>query len=326
MSSKLKIGVIGVGKMGSLHLQKYLQNSEVAVSGIYDSNMERSAALSAAHGVRVYSEVDELLFDSDAVSIATPTDTHFVTAKKALDNGVHVLIEKPISHHVEQAEILVRLAKEKGLVIQVGFVERFRYRVLAQSLPADEKVLFIEGDRLAHCPGRESEIDVVSDLMIHDLDLVLALIREEPSQVSAVGLPIITRLSDVANARLEFPGGAVVNLTASRVSDKPMRKFRVFSSKSYASIDFMNNTVDLAQRDSRSGIAHLTMGYSELDALRDQCQQFIQCVRGNEKPLVSGEDGLRALRIAQAIKDRISERVRLSSRIELSGSQNEAGF
>jgi predicted dehydrogenase len=314
MSSGLKIGVIGVGKMGTLHLQKYLQNPDVAVSGIYDSNPETCTKFQTV-GVKVYTNLDELLFDSDAVSIATPTDTHFATTKRALENGVHVLIEKPISHHVEEAEKLVRLAKEKDLIIQVGFVERFRYRTLTQSF-SPAKVLFIEGDRLAPCPGRESEIDVVSDLMIHDLDLVLALIPEEPSHVSAVGLPIITRLSDVANARLEFPGGAVVNLTASRVSDKPMRKFRVFSSNSYASIDFINNTVDVAQRDSRRAIAHLTMGYSDLDALRDQCLQFIQCVQRREKPLVSGEDGLRALRVAQAIKDRIAERIRLSTRPE----------
>lgn len=305
---RTKIGVIGVGKMGFLHLTKYLALPEAEVIGVFDSSPATALEVQRKTGVRVYSSVDDLLFDADAVSIATPTESHYRVARHAFDSGVHVLLEKPIADTVEQAEELVRISREKGLVFQIGFVERFRFRALTKTLPSS-KVLFIESDRLALAVGREAQIDVVSDLMIHDLDLALSLIPEEPNLVSAIGLPVITPLVDAANARLEFPGGAVVNLNASRVSDKKMRKFRVFTSNHYASIDFLSNTVDIARHDGVARLEHQSLEYNDFDALKDQSLQFIECARAGLRPIVSGEDGLRALRVAKLIRQRIQERL-----------------
>jgi predicted dehydrogenase len=322
-ATPLKIGVIGVGKMGALHLAKYIGLTGVDVVGVYDSNVEAARRATTTFNVKAFSTVEELLFEADAVSIATSTESHHHVAKRAFEAGVHVLLEKPIAETVEQAQDLCKIARERGLVFQIGFVERFRYRVLSRTL-SQAKVLFVESDRLSRAVGRESQIDVVSDLMIHDLDLALSIIGEEPSSISAIGLPVVTPLVDVANARLEFPGGAVVNLNASRVSDKPMRKFRVFSLEHYASVDFMLNSVDIARRGLDAKVEHMSLEYSELDALRDQCMQFVECVQRGGVPIVTGEDGLRALRVVKSIKEHIADRMALRTGAARLGLKPEA--
>jgi predicted dehydrogenase len=312
MEPRVKIGIVGVGKMGGLHLNKFSSLSDVQVCGIYDPNEQHARAAHEKYGVPVFQNLADLLFESDAISIASPTNTHYRIARQAFESGVHVLVEKPATETVEEAQELVRLADQKKLVFQVGFLERLRFANLCEGIDL-QHVRYIEGYRLAPSPGRESAIDVVSDLMIHDLDLVLSLNPEEPSMVSAIGVPVLTSLVDLANVRLEFPSGAVANLSASRVSMKPERKFRLFTLNTYASVDLMANRASI-QRCNKgtdpkgSGIEHRVVEFPSIDALKDQCLQFADCVRNRKQPLVTGRDGLKALRYAKIIKDKIFER------------------
>jgi predicted dehydrogenase len=303
----IKVGVVGIGKMGALHLAKYAANPEVELVGVFDPSEEKTQAAAQKFGVSVYKNLTDLLFDSDAVSIASPTATHYHVARQAFESGVHVLIEKPLTEHVLEAEELVNLAEEKNLIFQVGFVERFRFLSLCEGIDLNP-VRFIEGYRLAPSPGREQNIDVVADLMIHDLDLVLSLIPEEPCHVSAIGVPVLTDLVDLANVRLEFPSGAVANLNASRVSSRAERKFRLFTLNTYASIDLMANRASIQHRSPTRGMEHRLVELPAIDALYNQCAQFITCVRNHQSPLVTGKDGLKALRYAKIIREKIQER------------------
>lgn len=306
---EIKVGVIGVGRMGEHHLRKYLQLADynVTVAGIYDANTDHAQAKACEHGVRAFSQLAELLFEVDAVTIASPTDTHFAVTKQAIEAGVHVLIEKPVSDSPEAAAKLAALAKSKGVVAQVGLVERFRFLELAGQLPL-KPVRFIETQRLSTTLPREKNIDVIGDLMIHDLDLVLSLVGEEPSHVSAIGVNVLTDYVDMANVRLEFPSGAVANLNASRVSKEGVRKLRIYSLSAYASMDFMNNTVKVHHRDAANMIRSQESCVEKLDALLDQCEHFIHCVRNGAEPIVTLDDGYRALKYSQIIKDKVRER------------------
>ena len=306
MRSKVRIGVAGAGKMGTYHLQKYLQMPDVEVVGVYDPDPARVESLRKTYSIRGFNKLDDLLFESDGVTIASPTPTHYPVARQAIEAGVHVLVEKPLTDKTHEAEELVRLARHHKVILQVGFIERFRYVSLARAFDI-APVRFIEGHRLSSSLSREGTIDVVMDLMIHDLDLALSLMGSEPTHISAVGVEVLTSHYDIANVRLEFPDGGVANLTASRVSNKPFRKFRTFSHHTYGSMDFISNTVEVYFRDSK-GIASRTIENAQLDALSEQCRHFVQCIREERQPLVTGEDGLRALRVAHAIRQKIDER------------------
>lgn len=309
MDSAIKVGVVGVGKMGQLHLQKLLASPGAKVIGIHDTDLVRLSEVGAKYGVRAFASLPELLFEIDAVFIAASTSAHSHLGRQALEAGVHVFVEKPIASSVAEAEHLVRLAADKGLVLQVGLIERFRSLALARGVRLFP-VRFIESHRLSPNLGREGNIDVVMDLMIHDLDLTLSLVREDPVSISAVGVEVLTSHVDLANVRLEFPGGAVANLTASRVSSKSMRKFRVFSTEAYASLDLVDNKVEVYT--NRAGkIERVSVERPQLDPLADQCVSFLQCVTTGAAPEVSGLDGLRALRCAHQIRERIRERAGL---------------
>lgn len=305
--SPIKIGVIGVGKMGEYHLRKYSSLDGVEVIGIYDSNPSRAEELSAQYGILSFASPADLFFEVDAVTIATPTPTHYAVARLALESGVHVLIEKPIAESVTEAEELVRLAESKGLVLQVGLIERFRFRALAGEVSRGA-VRFIETQRLSPNLARDAKADVVTDLMIHDLDLVLALMGEDPCHVSAIGVRVLTDELDLANVRLEFLSGAAVNLNVSRVSHEPVRKFRVFYDDAYASLDFLHNSVKVYSRTPDPAIQLVRKERPEVDPLRDQITDFVDCVRTGRKPVVTGQDGIRALRFARIILQKIFER------------------
>jgi len=305
--SKLKLGIVGVGKMGSYHLEKFHALPEVEVVGVYDALPERSAAAAQRFPVKAWERLPELLFECDAVVISATTNAHYHLARQALEAGVHVLVEKPLTQTVEEAEELIRLAAQKQLILQVGLIERFRYLSLSKGYHLSP-VRFIESHRLSPSLGRDGNIDVISDLMIHDLDLVLSLIGEDPSYLSAVGVAVITPHVDMANVRMEFPSGPVVNLSASRVSSKAVRKFRVFSWEAYASFDFVSNSVNLYHRNPKAEIEHLKLERPGLDALADQCRSFTESVTLGLPPVVSGEDGLRALRCVRLIREKIAER------------------
>lgn len=305
--TRIRVGVLGVGKMGELHLKKLSQLPGVDLVGIYDTDEARRNEMGARHGVTAFSEPAPLLFESDAAIIATPTSTHYAVARLALEAGVSILIEKPITDSVEEAEILVKMAAERDLVLQVGLIERFRYRALAGDA-AKGAVRFIEAQRLSPSLARDAKADVVTDLMIHDLDLVLALMGEDPVHVSAIGVSVLTDQVDMASVRLEFLTGAAVNLSVSRVSLDPVRKFRVFFDSAYASLDFRENTVKVYTRAADKSIQLVHQDSISLDPLGEQTADFVECVRLKRRPVVSGEDGIRALRYAKIIIQKILER------------------
>ncbi len=312
--AKTRVGVVGVGKMGGYHLQKYRELEEAELVGFSETDSEKAASAQAKFGVPCL-HLNELLFEVDAVTIASPTETHAAIARQALEAGVHVLIEKPIASHLPDAEALAALARAKGLILQVGMVERFRLAALANGMSL-QRPLFVEAHRLSPNLSREAGIDVVSDLMIHDLDLALSLVDEDPTTVSAIGMRVMTAQHDIANVRMEFAGGAVMNLNVSRVSAEPVRKLRVFFKDAYASFDFSENTAAVYRRVG-TGVERTQHEAVGVDPLREQARDFLHCVTTGRRPLVAGEDGVRALKFAQIVVDKIREReTRLQSTSE----------
>lgn len=304
--AKTRVGVVGVGKMGRFHLQKYLALPEAEVVGFFEPDRARCSEIEKELGVPAFSDLGDLLFEVDAVTIASPTHSHAPLACQALESGVHVLVEKPISSTVPEALKMLQLARHHRLVLQVGMVERFRVLALAKGLDL-RNPLFVEMHRLTPRLSRESSIDVVSDLMIHDLDLALSLVSEDPIVVSAIGMKVVTPQCDLANVRLEFPNGSVMNLNASRVSIEPYRKLRVFTRHTYASFDLHGNTAVLA-RKGENGLDQTVHEAPGFDPLLEQNRDFVRCVREGASPIVDGNDGLRALKYAQEVIFKIEER------------------
>lgn len=303
---KLKSAVIGVGHLGRWHAQKHKMVDGVELLGVCDVNLEQAERVAKELGVRAYSDPKQLLADHvQAVTIAASTPAHYELVKFFLEHKVHVLVEKPIASTSKEAEELCDLADKMGLKLQVGHVERFNpaFQSAREKL---KKPLFIECHRLAPFKIRSSETDVVLDLMIHDLDVVLSLVRSEPVLVSAVGTPVLTKKLDIANARLEFANGAVANLTASRVSQNTQRKFRVFQPDQYVSIDFQLGEVNLLTKtgewqEGEIPLEHETFNLEKGDALLEETRAFLNAVMNNEPVQVSGRDGLSALRLAEKI-------------------------
>lgn len=303
---KLKTAVVGVGHLGRFHAQKHKMIEDVELIGVCDSNREQAEKVGRELGVKAYTDANDLLRDGvGAVTIAASTPAHYQLVKFFLENGVHVLVEKPIASTSIEAEELCALAERKGLKLQVGHVERFNPAFAS----AREKImtpLFIECHRLAPFKVRSTEVDVVLDLMIHDLDVVLALIQSEPTSVSVVGTPVLTKTLDLANARIEFANGAVANLTASRVSQNTHRKFRVFQANQYVSIDFQQGEVNVLTKtgdwtDGNLPIDHESFNLEKGDALLAETRSFVEAILQDQPVPVSGRDGLNALRLAEKI-------------------------
>lgn len=312
----MRVGVIGAGKMGLYHLQKYqlLQSakSNLELVGFFDPDLKRAAEVQRLTRVRPFATLPELLFEVDAVTIAAPTPTHFALVRQALEARVHVLVEKPMAERANQAEVLVELARREGLILQVGHVERFRMLQMLAGMDLSP-VHFVETHRMHSTTGRESSvIDVVSDLMIHDLDLALALQPSFPSDITAIGTQVFTTQPDIANVRLEFPEGAVVNLNASRVSIEPQRKFRIFSPKGYATLDFISNQGQLFRLGSK-GLVTQALAATH-DCLELQCREFVENIEQGKRPTVSGEDGLKVMQVLELVKSRLQARSELLSR------------
>jgi predicted dehydrogenase len=304
---KLRTAVIGVGHLGRFHAQKHKMLQEVELIGVCDTFKEQSDKVARELGVPPFSDPKDVLKAKvDAVTIAASTPAHYELVKLFLQNGVHVLVEKPIASTSTQAEELCDIADKNKLKFQVGHVERFNPAFQA----AREKItkpLFIECHRLAPFKLRSTETDVVLDLMIHDVDVVLSLVRSEPTVVSAVGSPVLTKKIDIANARIEFASGAVANLTASRVSQNTQRKFRIFQPDQYVSIDFQAGEVNVLTKtgewtsEEEIPLDHQTHSMEKGDALLDETQSFVTAILENQPVQVSGRDGLRALGLAEKI-------------------------
>ncbi len=320
----LKVGVIGVGHLGQHHVRifKGIENCELL--GIYDQNQERATEISEKIGVKNYSSYETLLNDIDAIDIAVTTSHHYKLAKIALDKGKHLFIEKPITTLVEEAEELLQIAKEKNLLIQVGHIERFNPVVL-KVVNEIKSPMFIESHRLAPFSIRGSDVSVVLDLMIHDIDLIMSFIDSELTNIKASGVSVLTQELDIANARLEFANGAVANVTASRISLKRERKIRFFQKDAYITIDFQLKKVNIIKKaeglekilpDILEGKKDFSpdevIDWKEVnanditkDALTMELESFVEAISLGKKPVVDGEAGTRALKVATAIMDKI---------------------
>ncbi len=308
----LQVGVIGVGRLGAFHAQKYSEITGCTLVGIADINEGRAKKI--ARPLRIPYTVDflDILPKVEAVSIATPTSTHFEIAKICLEKGVHSLIEKPICATPAQARELIATARKAGVKLQVGHVERFNPAILKAD-PLIKRPLFIEVHRLGYFSKRGTDVDVILDLMIHDLDLVMHYVDSPVTHISAAGVPILTEQGDIANVRLEFASGCVANLTASRVSRKKMRKFRLFQKNGYLSIDLLNHEVSWVKKVTKQMLGYpiilpRKLRVAETDALEAEIRAFVQSVRRNQPVRVSGEDGLRALTLATRIKEKMANR------------------
>ncbi len=315
MSKKLNIAVIGTGYLGNFHSEKYAQHPSVELVSVIDIQEQRAKEIAEKYHTSYATDYRTLLggHKVDAVSIVTPTDSHYEIARSFLEAGIDVLIEKPITHKVWQAEELVRLAHDKGRILQVGHLERFN-SVIQKLGTLITHPLFIECHRLHPFVQRGTEVDVVLDLMIHDLDIILSIVRSEISKIDAVGVAVLSPLTDIANVRLEFQNGCVANITASRVSLKSMRKLRLFQPDCYVSVDFQKAVVEIYKRifnagESEAELSAETLSLERKDALKEEIDAFIHSVQFRSKPLVSGVEALDALKLAREIMEHIQQKV-----------------
>ncbi len=312
----VNIAVVGAGHLGTYHSEKFFKIEQANLVAICDPHLEKAQSLADKYACQAVADFKTIVDQVDAVLIAAPTPLHFEIAQFFLENKKHVLLEKPITETVEQCEQLCNLADSKGVLLQVGHVERFNPALLSAKKQL-RKPLFIECHRLAPFKPRSTDVDVILDLMIHDIDVVMSLVDSPVVHVSAVGTPVITPYVDIANARLEFESKAVANITASRVSQTATRKFRVFQETQYLSIDFGSGELNLTTKvgdnwDNFEKEMPLEFESWELekgDALFAQDESFIQSVLTNQIPIVSGRQALVAMKVAEQIRDEIGRRL-----------------
>ncbi|HEY4637289.1 MAG TPA: Gfo/Idh/MocA family oxidoreductase [Burkholderiales bacterium] len=297
-NGKLRAAVVGVGYLGQFHAEKLAAAPGVELVAVVDADAARAKTIAAKHGCRALTEPGGLAGAVDLVSIAVPTEHHHAAALPFLEAGVHVLVEKPIAATLAEADALIAAAHKHRALLAVGHLQRFNpaFRALAAAFT---KPLFIDCERLSGFKQRGIDVDVVLDLMIHDIDLVFSLVKSELAQVSACGFQVLTDSIDIANVRIEFADGCVANLSASRVSQQPVRKLRVFQHDRYASADLQAGKLRIVRRDDKKGgIAEDESAYDERDELRAEIANFAEAVRGGRAPLVAGEDGRKALALA----------------------------
>jgi predicted dehydrogenase len=303
----LRVAVVGVGHLGKHHARILASLPEVRLAGVVDRDPARAAEIAAAHGTEAFADLAALP-EVDAVVVATPTAAHAETAAPFLARGIPVLVEKPLARTLEEADALIALAERHGTTLAVGHSERFNPAVTA-ALPHIVSPGFVEVHRLSGFPERSLDIDVVFDLMIHDLDVLLAAVGSEVTHIHAVGVPVLTRRIDIANARLTFASGCVANLTASRISRDPIRKARFFQPRAYLSIDYASQEAERYELKAGPAGAAIEGGKLEVAAgepLLLELADFIEAVRSGRPPRVSGADGHRALALAHRITTHMS--------------------
>ncbi len=300
---KVKVGIIGVGYLGMQHARILSYLEEAELKGVADINFRKAVEIGNRHGVQYYQNYENMLDEIDAAIVATPTSEHFSISMKLLKEGKSVLVEKPITETIDQGEELVTMASKNGLVLQTGHLERFNPAVEAiENLIKEPK--FIEVQRLGSFSARSLDIDVVLDLMIHDLDIILALIRDDVKAIKSSGIHVLSEKIDIANARLEFKSGCIATLTASRVHQGKVRKLRIFEPTSYYSIDYIDQEVKVFALDgSQTDIK--TLKIKKEEPLKKELENFFMCVRDKKTSKVSGEEGLRALKLAYRVLEDI---------------------
>ncbi|MBF0453498.1 MAG: Gfo/Idh/MocA family oxidoreductase [Magnetococcales bacterium] len=312
----MRAAVIGAGYLGRFHAMKYASIPGVELVGIADISEERVKAVSAELGVKGYTDYTDLLSSVDLVTVSTPTYSHYRITETCLNAGVHVLLEKPMTVTLEEADELIELADQKGLVLQVGHLKRFHPAIVALS---NSGVLtrprFIESQRFAPFKSRALDVDVVLDLMIHDVDLILNFVDSELIDVDAVGSRVVTEHIDIANARLKFQNGCVANVTASRVARDATRRIRIFQDDSFISLDFIDNDIVILQRGEGTmeldgiqvpAIENTTIPIKKYDTLEAEIRSFCDAVDKGTPPLVTGRDGRKALAVVAMIRESIA--------------------
>jgi len=330
MTQPLRISVIGTGHLGSIHTRLWKNVPNALLAGIYDVNEEQKAKIATENSCTAFTSIEELLASSDAVTIAAPTSLHFEIAQRCIESGVHCFIEKPITTTHQEAASLIEQARSKNVLIQVGHVERFN-PALAALKDYNLNPLFIEAHRLSQFKPRATDVSVVLDLMIHDIDIMLWLVKSQVEKIDANGVPILTDTPDIANARIRFKNGAVANLTASRISARPMRKMRLFQRDAYISIDFGKSDVEvfglkdndvaasensaaflLGQIDTGSSNNNITYEkpkLQEINAIAEEQKAFVEAILERRSVAVSAEEAAEALRIAELISAQIQEQI-----------------
>jgi len=319
---KIRVGVVGVGYLGKFHAEKYAQMADVELTGVADTDLSKAQEVAERLGTKAYQNYQELIGKADAVSIVVPTKYHFGVSKDFLENNTDVMIEKPMTVSLEEADALIRLAESKGLIVQVGHLERFNPAVIALR-DIIKKPMFIESHRLSLYKDRGTDVSVVLDLMIHDIDIILNFVRSEIKHIHASGVSVVSSHVDIANARLEFENGCVANVTASRISMKNERKLRMFQKDAYISVDFSSREITAVRmRAAEQGLHHAEtivipdteqipgmdisrMFFTQGDALENELKSFVNAVRKRETSEVTGQMGRDALKIALNIIDQI---------------------
>lgn len=309
MSNRLAVGVVGVGYLGRFHALIHARHPDVDLVGVVDSNPDTAAAVADEAGCAAYSDITQLIDEVDAASIVVPTTAHLDVARTFLDRGKHVLLEKPIATTVAEGEEIVQAAERAGVILQIGHLERFNAGVMALA----ERIRsprFIEAHRMSPFVARATDVDVISDLMIHDIDIVLSLVDAGIAHISAAGTAVLTDHIDIANARIEFDNGAVANVIASRVSREKMRRIRVFEPHRYQSLDFIDQRLDVAYPQEKPDaewpeIVTERMDIEAVKPLDAEIDAFVRSVFDGSPPLVGGPIGLRALEVALQVKEKI---------------------
>ena len=299
----LRVGVVGVGHIGKNHARLYAEAETAEFTAIYDIDTVAATQIAQQYDVRATSSLEEFAELIDAASVATPTNSHFAIAQPLLEKGKHLLIEKPIAENTAEASQLAELAAQRQLVLQVGHVERFN-PVLSALEARLTHPRFIEAHRLSPFSNRSTDIGVVLDLMIHDLEIILHLVRSPVQTIDAVGVPVLSRREDIANARLRFENGCVANITSSRISPERMRKIRVFQEDAYLSLDYQSQSGEIYRRIG-GGIERAEVEIEKEEPLKRQILSFIECARTGLQPKVSGFEATAALELAVEITKRI---------------------
>ncbi len=326
--SKIKVGVFGVGHLGKFHLNNWREMDGVELVGFYDPNDEQAAIAEKEYGLTRYNDMDQLMDDSQAVDIVAPTNLHFLLAEKALRKSKHVFVEKPLAATMEEARQMVKLAREARVKVQVGHVERSNPAYLA-AMQYTKQPMFVEVHRLAQFNPRGTEVSVILDLMIHDIDILLSLIKSPVKNIYASGVAVMTDTPDIANVRIEFNNGCVANLTSSRISMKKMRKIRIFQKDAYIGIDLLAKKTEIIKQKEESDtdafsfeletpkgtktIAIANPEIAENNAIRMELESFIESIRDDKQTAVSEVDGFLAMDVAHQILEKISSTVILDS-------------
>ncbi len=310
MSELIKVAVVGVGHLGKWHADKYAACADCDLVAVVDTNLDIAREIGRKHGAEAYQDYRDIIPLVDAISLVVPTSLHYKIARDFLEAGIHCLIEKPVTETVAEAQTLIDIARDRSLTLQVGHIERFNSVMIG----VEERLQhpqFIESTRLAPFTPRATDVSVILDLMIHDIDLILDLVDSPIERISASGISVLSDTIDIANARIEFANHCVANVTASRISRKRERKLRIFQKDAYLSADFQEKILAVNRKgetDNEAGykdITHEELHFEDNDALNLEVLDFIRAVKTGDRPLVDGEDGKRALETAIAITSQI---------------------